>query len=145
MFFSKRKAKVQEIRKWFNPEIVQLRRKNYNKEILIFPVGPLNVRLEIAKRVQLDHPNSSVTLLLRRDEQRIELPQVGLRTGCRLLSRCPLAYLKKSGIVPIYHNAWHKAFMKMAGLAFLSGASPISVYGEGGELLERKAASIFLR
>jgi len=124
--------------------MVQLRRKNYKKEILIFPVGPLSVRLELAKRIQLDHPSSFVTLLLRMDEQRSELPQVGLRTGYRLLSRCPLSYLKKSGIIPIYQNAWRRAFLKTAGLAFLSGASPISICGEGGELLEKKAASIFL-
>jgi len=117
---------------------------NDNKEILIFPVGPLNVRLELAKKVQLEHPNSSVTLLLRKGEQRIELPQDGLRTGYRLLSRCPLSYLNKSGVVPIYHNAWRKSFLKMAGLAFLSGASPISVCRESGELLEKRAASIFL-
>jgi glycosyltransferase involved in cell wall biosynthesis len=124
--------------------MVPLKMKNDNKEILIFPVGPLNVRLELAKRIQFHHPGSSVTLLLRRDEQRIELPREGLRMGYRLLSRCPLSYLKKSGVVPIYHNAWRKSFLKMAGLAFLSGASPISVCGEGGELLEKKAASIFL-
>ncbi len=145
MFSSKIKAPTEDIRKWFHPEIVQLRRKNRNKEILIFPVGPLDARLELAKRIQSDYPNSFVTLLLKRNEQRIELPREGLRTGSRLLSRWPLCYLRKSGVVPFYHNAWRRTFLKTTGLALLSGASPIFIYGEGGEQLERKAASIFLQ
>ncbi len=140
LILSKKKVHIGEIRKWFNPS----KRSKYNKEILIFPVGPLHVRLELAKRVQQDHPRSPVTLLLTRGEEEIELLKEARGIGYRLLSKCPMAYLRKSGIVPIYHNAWRRSFLKMAVVAFFSGASPLSVHGESGDFL-KKAAPIFLR
>jgi glycosyltransferase involved in cell wall biosynthesis len=119
--------------------------KKGHKEIVIFPVGPLNVRLELAKRIGWNHPHSSVIVLLRKDEKKIEPLSEEIPVRYRPLWKFPFSHLVKPGVIPIYHNAWHRTFLRMVGLAYLSGAFPISVYREDGQPAGEKALSLSLK
>ena len=119
--------------------------KKDHKEIWLFPVGPLNARLELAKRIRLDHPEYFVMVLLRREEKEEKSVLEGISASFRPSWRFLLSHIGKPGVIPFYSYAWRQNFLEMISLAYLSGSFPLSICKEGSQPLGEKAISFFLK
>jgi glycosyltransferase involved in cell wall biosynthesis len=115
-----------------------------DNEILIFPVGSLNFRLELAKRVKLDHPGPTVKVIRRHAEEIGPLPE-GIRAEAWKPWKGLLSFRGKSGIVPFCQYAWFSSFSKVLILAYLSGVSPIRIYRDDGSRVEEEAFWFFAK
>jgi glycosyltransferase involved in cell wall biosynthesis len=113
------------------------------KEIWLFPVGPLNVRLELAKRIRLNQPEYFVTVLLSRREKEEKVFLEGISASFRPSWRILLSHIGKPAVIPFYSCAWDRNFLVVIALAYLSGSFPLLICKEGSQPLGEKATSFF--
>jgi glycosyltransferase involved in cell wall biosynthesis len=118
--------------------------KRRNTEIVIFPVGPLVFRLELAKRARLDHKGSSVSVIVRKGEGIGQMPEGIMARPCTPW-RSLLAYRGKSGVVPFCHYAWFGSFSRMLALAYLVGTRPVQIYRDSTEPVKENPLLFFVR
>jgi glycosyltransferase involved in cell wall biosynthesis len=118
--------------------------KNPNEEILIFPVGPLGFRLEVAKWVHQDYPDSPVSVLLRRGEEIGPLPE-GIATRPWYPVKGLATYTRKSGVVPFCQYAWFAPFFRMFVFAFVIRAYPIRVYRDNSQPVQENPFSFLVK